>query len=63
MSIVLNDYIQDDTLKDFFTEYRKEIIVAGIHEYSYERHIQAIQDESYGNDHDDGIKDTTSLFS
>ena len=31
----------------------------GIHEYSYERHIQAIQDESY----DNGIKDTTDLFS
>ena len=49
-----------------FTEYRKEIIEVGVHEYSYERHIQVIQDESYNegfnNGHSGGVQDTNDLY-
>ena len=62
---------RENILRDFFTEYRKEIIEVGVHEYSYDRHIQIIQDESYNNGynngfdngHSGGVKDTTDLFS
>jgi hypothetical protein len=52
----------DYDLRDFFTDYRKEIIEVSVNEYSYERHIKAIQDESYNNGHTSGIQDTTDLF-
>lgn len=55
----IDECIQEDILKDFFSEYRKEIIEVGVHEYSYERHMQIVQDESYSN----GVTDTTDLFS
>ncbi len=43
----------------------------GVLEYSYERHMQMVQDESYNNGfnngmntgHNNGVKDTTELFS
>ena len=46
----------------------------GVHEYSYERHVQVIQDESYNsgystgygngfdNGHSGGVKDTNDLY-
>ena len=42
----------------------------GVHEYSYERHMQVIQDESYNNGystgfdngHSGGVKDTNALY-
>ncbi len=53
----------DYDLRDFFTDYRKEIIEVSVNEYSYERHIKAIQDESYNNGHTSGIQDTNELYS
>jgi hypothetical protein len=53
----------DYNLRDFFTDYRKEIIEVSVNEYSYERHIKAIQDESYNNGHTSGIQDTNELYS
>ncbi len=50
----IDECIRENTLRDFFTEYRKEIIEVGVHEYSYERHVQAIQDESYNNGYNTG---------
>ena len=74
----MNAY-RKNILKDFFTEYRKEIIEVGVLEYSYEQHIQVIKDESYDNGYNNGynsgynsgekngekngIKNTTDLFS
>lgn len=45
ISNAIDECIQEDILIDFFTEYRKEIIEVGKHEYSYERHMQIVQDE------------------
>ena len=71
----IDECIQKNILKDFFTEYRKEIIEVGVLEYSYEQHIQVIKDESYDNGYNNGynsgekngekngIKNTTDLFS
>ncbi len=53
----------DYDLRNFFTDYRKEIIEVSVNEYSYERHIKAIQDESYNNGHTSGIQDTNELYS
>ncbi len=70
----IDECIQENILRSFFTEYRKEIIEVGVHEYSYERHIQIIQDESYNtgynngydngfdNGHNGGVKDTNDLY-
>lgn len=55
----IDECIQEDILRDFFTDYRKEIIEVSVNEYSYERHIKAIQDESYNN----GVQDTNELYS
>ena len=59
----IDECIQEDILRDFFTDYRKEIIEVSVNEYSYERHIKAIQDESYNNGHTSGIQDTNELYS
>ena len=71
----IDECIQKNILKDFFIEYRKEIIEVGVLEYSYERHMQVIKDESYDNGYNNGynsgektgekngIKNTTDLFS
>lgn len=58
ISKAIDECIKECILIDFFTEYRKEVIEVGVHEYSYERHIQVIQDESYNN----GIQDTNDLY-
>ena len=70
----IDDCIRENILREFFTEYRKEIIEVGVHEYSYERHMQVIQDESYNNGystgfdsgfnngHSGGVKDTNALY-
>ncbi len=55
----IDECIQEGILKDFFSEYRKEIIEVGVLEYSYERHMQILQDESF----DAGVQNTTALFS
>ena len=57
--LAIDECIQENVLKSFFEEYREEIIIVGVLEYSYERHMQVLQDESYNN----GVKDTTELFS
>lgn len=59
ISNAIDECIQEDILIDFFTEYRKEIIEVGKHEYSYERHIQIVKDESY----DNGKKTINDLYS
>ena len=71
----IDDCIRENILREFFTEYRKEIIEVGVHEYSYERHMQVIQDESYNNGYSTGfdngfnngltggIKSTNDLYS
>ena len=63
----IDECINEDILKDFFTEYRKEINEVGVLEYSYERHMQLVQDESYNNGFnngiDTGVQNTTDLFS
>ncbi|SHH94647.1 hypothetical protein SAMN02745229_01282 [Butyrivibrio fibrisolvens DSM 3071] len=59
VSKAIDDCIQEDILQDFFNEYRKEIIEVGVLEYSYERHMQMLQDESY----DAGINNTNALYS
>ena len=43
----IDECIDEDVLKDFFVKYRKEVIEVGVLEYSAERHIQVIKDESY----------------
>ncbi len=59
ITLAIDECIQENILKSFFEEYREEIIIVGVLEYSYERHMQILQDESYNN----GVKDTTELFS
>jgi hypothetical protein len=67
ITLAIDECIQENVLKSFFEEYREEIITVGVLEYSYERHMQMVQDESYNNGfstgHGSGIKDTTELFS
>ena len=42
----IDECIEEDVLSDFFTEYREEAVERGVLEYSAERHIQVIKDES-----------------
>ena len=55
----INECIDEDILSDFFRENRKEVIEMGVHEYSYEKHLQLEKDESYH----DGIQSTNALYS
>ncbi|WP_196803811.1 hypothetical protein [Butyrivibrio sp. XBB1001] len=75
VTLAIDECIQENVLKSFFEESREEIITVGVLEYSYERHMQIVQDESYNNGfnngfnngvntgHNNGVKDTTELFS
>ena len=71
ISKTIDECIQESILKEFFADYRKEIIEVGVLEYSYERHMQIVQDESYNSGfnngfssgHDGGIQDTNDLYS
>ena len=55
----IDECIDEDILSDFFRENRKEVIEMGVHEYSYEKHLQLEKDESYH----DGIQSTNALYS
>ena len=71
----IDECIDEDILSDFFRENRKEVIEMGVHEYSYEKHLQLEKDESYldgfdsgynsGFDSglDSGIQSTNALYS
>ena len=71
VTLAIDECVQENILKSFFEESREEIITVGVLEYSYERHMQMVQDESYNNGfnngvntgHNNGVKDTTELFS
>ncbi len=43
----INECIQENVLKDFFLQYRKEVVEVSVLEYSAERHVQVIGDERY----------------
>ena len=42
-----DECIDEDILKDFFEQYRKEVIEVSVIEYSAERHINAVRNEAY----------------
>ena len=42
----IDECIKDDVLKDFFIEYRKEVIRMGALGYSAQRHLQAVVEEA-----------------
>lgn len=59
----IDECIDENILKDFFITYRQEVIRMSILEYTAEGHIKELQDESYENGVNSGIKNTTDLFS
>ena len=63
----IDECIDEDILSDFFRENRKEVIEMGVHEYSYEKHLQLEKDESYHDGYDSGfgsgIQSTNALYS
>ena len=54
--------IKNDILKDFFLKYRKEAVSVSVLEYSAERHMQAIRDESFDLGLDKGITGAVKLL-
>ena len=52
----IDDCIENDILKEFFEQYRKEVINVGVIEYSAERHLQAVKSEGYDEGLDAGIQ-------
>ena len=63
----IDECIHEGILRDFFTDYRKEIVEVGVLEYSYERHMQIVQDDSFNNGVNTGINigvnNTNDLYS
>ena len=55
VTLAIDECIQENILKSFFEESREEIITVGVLEYSYERHMQMVQDESYNNGFNNGF--------
>ena len=57
VNAAIDDCVHENVLKDFFLQYRKEVVEVSVLEYSAERHIQAIADERY----EEGIEQGISL--
>ncbi len=66
----IDECIKHDILKDFFVQYRREVIEVGVIEYSAERHLKAVKSEGYdegyetgyGTGYDDGIKGAVKIM-
>ncbi|WP_051545092.1 hypothetical protein [Butyrivibrio sp. MC2021] len=51
----IDECINENVLKNFFLQYRKEVVEVSVLEYSAERHIQVIGDERYEEGRDDTL--------
>jgi len=53
----IDECIEEDVLRDFFIENRKEVVEMGAHEYSYEKHLQFEKEDSYNDGFSKGFND------
>ena len=62
VNIAIDECIDEDILKDFFEQYRKEVIEVSVIEYSAERHINAVRNEAYDSGLEQGITGTVAIL-
>ncbi len=58
----IDECINEDVLKDFFLQYRKEVMEVGVLGYSAKRHIQVISEERYDTGFSDAQKEYEVLL-